>query len=332
MSVRAVVVSIDERTEFFNLLFAYIKDFTPEDRVEYITKGKVKIEKFANKEISVQFENTLRDKYVFLVSTLTDSDSIIKLCLACNAAKIAKAAHVIPVIPHYAYARQDSKEGIRGCIGAQVIAMMLEAAGATRAILLELHAKQLPGFFRIPVDHVNGFYIFKKYFEKFVLDFGKKSKISISSPDANGMVRAMKFFNFVSEKHSHLDITTSFFNKRRIKPNEIESMVLVGEVKDRHVILIDDMIDTAGSVIKAADLAMENGALSVSVFTSHGIFSANAIDKLKDSCINKIMYSDSLGHTMQYDKFIPVTCTRSMARVITSSVFGYSADRALDRD
>ncbi len=259
--------------------------------------GKMKIEHFSDGEFSVSFEESIRGQYIYLVqSTFPNSDNLMELLLMIDAAKRASAYKVIAVIPYYGWARQDRKDKPRVSIGAKLIADMLSVAGVDRIITMDLHADQIQGFFNIPVDHLYASTIFVPYIKSL-----KLKNLVIASPDVGGTKRAGSYAK-------HLDVPMVLGHKTREKANIVSEMRIIGDVKGKDVIIVDDMADTAGTLCKAANLIMDNGADSVRAIVSHGVMSGAAIDNIMGSSLTEIAFTDS----------IPFDCGRcSKVRILT---------------
>ena len=259
--------------------------------------GNMKIEHFSDGEFSVSFEESIRGQYIYLVqSTFPNSDNLMELLLMIDAAKRASAYKVIAVIPYYGWARQDRKDKPRVSIGAKLIADMLSVAGVDRIITMDLHADQIQGFFNIPVDHLYASTIFVPYIKSL-----KLKNLVIASPDVGGTKRAGSYAK-------HLDVPMVLGHKTREKANVVGEMRIIGDVKGKDVIIVDDMADTAGTLCKAANLIMENGANSVRAIVSHGVMSGEAIDNIMASSLTEIAFTDS----------IPFDCSKcSKVRILT---------------
>ena len=259
--------------------------------------GKMKIEHFSDGEFSVSFEESIRGQYIYLVqSTFPNSDNLMELLLMIDAAKRASAYKVIAVIPYYGWARQDRKDKPRVSIGAKLIADMLSVAGVDRIITMDLHADQIQGFFNIPVDHLYASTIFVPYIKSL-----KLKNLVIASPDVGGTKRAGSYAK-------HLEVPMVLGHKTREKANVVGEMRIIGDVMGKDVIIVDDMADTAGTLCKAANLIMENGANSVRAIVSHGVMSGDAIDNIMASSLTEIAFTDS----------IPFDCSKcSKVRILT---------------
>jgi ribose-phosphate pyrophosphokinase len=245
--------------------------------------GVVKSVRFADSEISVSFEESVRGCDVFLVqSTFPNADNLMELLLMIDAARRASAHYVCAVIPYYGYARQDRKDAPRVAIGAKLVANMLVAAGADRVMTLDLHAGQIQGFFDIPVDHLEGTSVFVPYLKAQKID-----NLIFASPDVGGVKRARQFAR-------HFDAEIVICDKYRTKANEVASMQLIGNVEGANVILVDDMIDTGGTMCKAADVIMEKGAKSVRAFCTHPILSHKAYENIENSSLLELIVTDTI--------------------------------------
>lgn len=285
--------------------------------------GDLKIDKFSDGEISPQFRQSVRDKKVFLVSSTTSPEKILTLLLTIDAAKRASAAEVILIVPYFGYSRQDRKEGARGPIGAKVMADMFQACGADRIISVDLHAEQIQGFFDIPVNMIPGHIAFTQFTRTLPDD-----DYCICSPDAGGVKRASRFY----QKFIRLFPDTHFamLSKLRDKPNSIERMDLIGDVKDRHVILVDDMIDTGGTLVNAARLLKEGGAKRVTAVITHGVLSGVGHERIAGSTdLDQLIITDSIMQQFN-PKIQVVSCAPSIARAVEAIVNSISMDNHLE--
>ena len=247
--------------------------------------GKMKVEHFADGEFEVCFEETIRGCEVYIVqSTFPNSDNLMELLLMIDAAKRASAASVIAVMPYFGWARQDRKDKPRVSIAAKLVADLLTAAGADRVITMDLHADQIQGFFNIPLDHLYASCVFIPYIQSLNLD-----NLTLASPDAGGAKR-------VNSYAKYLGVPYVLCHKQRAKANVVAQMTIIGDVQDKNVILIDDMVDTAGTITKAADLMMAQGARSVRALATHAIMSDPASQRVTDSALSEIIFTNSIPY------------------------------------
>lgn len=250
--------------------------------------GDLNAKKFSDGELCVDFNDSVRGKRVYLLSSPNNSDEIIKLELAIDAAKRGAAAEIIPILPYFPYARQDKKDQSRGPIGAKVMAIKLEAIGATSVITYDLHADQIQGFFEIPVTHIEGKNVFCDYIAKIA-----NPNTILCGPDA-GSGKRVKRMKEQLIKHHNLNLSYVMMDKTRKEANVIGDMEIIGEVKGKDVIILDDMVDTAGTLCKAAEVLKKAGANSVLAIISHGVLSGNAFENIGESQLTKLVISDSL--------------------------------------
>jgi len=245
--------------------------------------GKIDIKTFSDGEFQPSYEETIRGHEIFIIqSTFSPAENILELLLMIDAAKRASAKNIVAIIPYYGFARQDRKDKPRVAIGAKLMANLLTAAGVNRIITMDLHADQIQGFYDIPVDHMYASSIFIPYLQSLNLP-----AITIASPDTGGAKRAAAYAKLLNT-----DLVICF--KQRDKKNNIEKMTLIGDVEGKDIIMVDDIIDTAGTVTKAADLMLQNGATSVRTVCTHPVFSGNAYEKIKNSKIIEVIVSDTL--------------------------------------
>ncbi|MBE98453.1 ribose-phosphate pyrophosphokinase [Flavobacterium coralii] len=267
--------------------------------------GKITISKYSDGEFQPSFEESIRGLRVFLIcSTFPSTDNLMELLLMIDAAKRASARHITAVIPYFGWARQDRKDKPRVPIGAKLVAKLLEAAGATRIMTMDLHADQIQGFFEKPVDHLFASTIFLQHVRDMKLD-----NLTIASPDMGGSKRAYAYSKFLGS-----DVVICY--KHRKAANVVEGMELIGEVKGRNVILVDDMVDTGGTLTKAADMMMERGAISVRAICTHAILSGDAYEKIEKSQITELIVTDSIPLKKQSSKIRVVTCADLFADVM----------------
>ena len=248
--------------------------------------GKLNIQHFADGEFEVSFEESIRGCEVFLVqSTFPNSDNLMELLLMIDAAKRASAASIIAVMPYFGWARQDRKDKPRVSIAAKLVADLLSTAGVDRVICMDLHADQIQGFFNVPVDHLYASSVFIPYIKSLKLE-----DMVIATPDVGGAKRANNYAKY-------FDVPLVLCHKQRAKANVVASMTVIGDVKDKNVILIDDMVDTAGTITKAADLMMSEGAKSVRALATHAIMSDPASQRVDDSMMEEIIFTNSIPYT-----------------------------------
>ncbi|WP_273565420.1 ribose-phosphate pyrophosphokinase [Maribacter halichondriae] len=267
--------------------------------------GKVIFSRYSDGEFQPSFEESVRGARVFIIgSTNPSSENLMEMLLMLDAAKRASARHITAVMPYFGWARQDRKDKPRVPIAAKLVAKMLEAAGATRIITMDLHADQIQGFFERPVDHLFASTLFLPYLKKLNLD-----NLTIASPDMGGSKRAYAY-----SKALECDVVICY--KQRAKANVISHMELIGDVNGKNVVLVDDMVDTAGTLTKAADLMMERGALSVRAITTHGLLSGKAYEKIQKSKLLELIITDSIPSKKDSDKVKVLTCAPLFADVM----------------
>ena len=267
--------------------------------------GNVVISKFSDGEFQPAFEESVRGRRIFIIgSTFPSSDNLMEMLLMLDAAKRASARHITAVIPYFGWARQDRKDRPRVAIGAKLVANLLQTAGATRIMTMDLHADQIQGFFEKPVDHLYASTIFLPYVNSLQLE-----NLTIASPDMGGSKRAHAYSKF-------LESEVVICYKQRLKANIIATMELIGEVKNRHVILVDDMIDTGGTLAKAANLMMEKGALSVRAICTHAILSGEAYERIENSKLEELIVSDTIPLKRVSSKIKVVSCAPLFADVM----------------
>ncbi len=262
-----------------------------------IPMGNVAFSRYSDGEFQPSFEESVRGSRVFIVgSTHPSSDNLMEMLLMLDAAKRASARHITAVMPYFGWARQDRKDKPRVPIGAKMIAKLLETAGATRIITMDLHADQIQGFFEKPVDHLFASSIFVPYIQSLNLD-----NLTIASPDMGGSKRAYAYSKFLKS-----DVVICY--KQRQKANVISHMELIGDVNGKNVILVDDMVDTAGTLTKAAELMIERGAKSVRAVCTHGILSGSAHERVENSKLEELIITDSIPSKMKSSKIRILSC------------------------
>lgn len=251
--------------------------------------GKIKLSRFSDGEMQPVIQQSVRGSYVFLLgSTFQPSDNLMELLLIIDAARRASAGYICAVIPYFGYARQDRKDKPRVPISAKLVANLLEAAGVDRIMTLDLHADQIQGFFEVPVDHLKSQAIFIPYLEK-----QDMSNVTFASPDMGSVKRARDYAK-------HFDRPIAICDKYRKRANEVASMTIIGDVEGADVIIVDDLVDTAGTLCRAADLVIERGARSVRALATHPILSGSAYDNVEKSKLTELIVTDTVplkGHS-----------------------------------
>ncbi len=261
-----------------------------------IPLGKIIISKFSDGEIQSAYQESIRGDMVFLVqSTCSPADNIMELLLMIDAAKRASAYKVVAVIPYYGYARQDRKDKPRVAIGSKLVANMLVAAGADRVITMDLHAPQIQGYFDIPVDHLDSSAIFIPYIEQL-----PSENLTFAAPDVGSA-------NRIREMASYFNADMVICDKHRKRANEIASMVVIGDVTGRDVVLIDDICDTGGTLAKSAGLLKDKGAKSVRAFCTHPVLSGNAYANIENSVLEELVVCDTIPLKQKIAKIKVVT-------------------------
>ena len=245
--------------------------------------GKLQIQRFSDGEILPTFQESIRGDFVFLVqSTYSPSDNLMELLLMIDAAKRASAEKIIAVMPYYGYARQDRKDRPRVAIGSKLIANMLVAAGADRVITMDLHAPQIQGYFDIPVDHLDSHAVFIPYIENLRLE-----NLTFAAPDVGSA-------NRIREIASYFEAEMVICDKHRKRANEIASMVVIGDVTGKDMVIIDDLCDTGGTLAKSAALLMEKGAKSVRAMITHPVLSGKAYENIENSVLDELVVCDTI--------------------------------------
>ncbi len=254
--------------------------------------GQMNVQHFADGEFSVSYEESIRGRDVFLVqSTFPSADNLMELLLMVDAAKRASAHSIIAVVPYFGWARQDRKDKPRVGIGAKLIADMLATAGIDRLITMDLHADQIQGFFNVPVDHLYASSVFLDYIKSDL----PIDNLIIATPDVGGTKRASSYSKY-------LGVPMVICHKSRLRANEVAEMRIIGDVKGADVLLIDDMVDTAGTITKAADLMLANGAKSVRAIVSHAVMSDPATQRVTESDLTEMIFTDSIPYNKTCEK------------------------------
>jgi ribose-phosphate pyrophosphokinase len=271
--------------------------------------GNMQVTEFSDGEFEPSFEETVRGQDVFIIqSTMPPTENMFELLLLIDAAKRASAQSVVAVIPYFGFARQERKSKPRVAIGAKLVANMLETAGVDRIMTMDLHADQIQGFFEIPVDHLYASTIFLPYLQS--IDTGN---LIMAAPDAGGAKRA----NSYAKK---LNLGLALCHKQRKVANEVAEMTVIGDVVGKDVIIVDDMIDTAGTLTKAADMFIEKGAKSVRAFCTHAVLSGPAYERLENSKITELVVTDTIPLTKESSKIKVLSVAKLFGEVINDVV------------
>ena len=281
--------------------------YLAKDIAKYYGKdlGAVSTLRFSDGEISPSFDESVRGCDVFIIqSTFPTADNLMELLLMIDAARRASAHYVTAVIPYFGYSRQDRKDRPRVGIGAKLVANLLTAAGADRLMTIDLHAGQIQGFMDFPVDHLEGNAIFVPYLKSLNLE-----KILFASPDVGGVVRTRNMAKFFNAEMVICD-------KHRKRANEVASMQLIGNVEGADVILVDDLIDTGGTLCKAAQLIMDKGAKSVRAVVTHPVLSGNAYENISNSVLTELLVTDTIPQKQACDKIKVLSVAELFAKAI----------------
>jgi ribose-phosphate pyrophosphokinase len=271
--------------------------------------GNLKMSRFSDGEFQISYEESIRGNDVVIIqSTFPPSDNLMELLLMVDAAKRASARRIVAIIPYFGFARQDRKDKPRVAIGAKLVANLLTAAGVNRVMTMDLHADQIQGFFEVPVDHLFASSIFLPYIETL-----ETSNLIMAAPDTGGTKRANAYAKY-------LNVDMAICYKQRKVANQIESMTVIGDVEGKDVLLIDDIIDTAGTLTTAADMMMERGAKSVRAICTHAVLSGPAYDRIEKSTIKELIVTDTIPLKQKSDKIRVLTIADLFADVIHSAI------------
>lgn len=271
--------------------------------------GNVVVSRFKDGEFQVSFEESIRGKDVFIVqSTFPPSDNLMELLLMIDAAKRASARRIVAVMPYFGFARQDRKDKPRVAIGAKLVANLLTAAGVNRVMTMDLHADQIQGFFEVPVDHLFASSIFLPYINSL-----ETSNLVIAAPDTGGTKRANAY-----SKYLNVDMAICY--KQRKVANEVEKMTVIGDVEGKDVLLVDDIIDTAGTLTTAADMMMEMGAKSVRAMCTHPVLSGPAYERIENSKLDELIVTDTIPLKEEHPKIKVLSVAELFADVIHSAI------------
>ena len=267
--------------------------------------GQLQITKFSDGEFAVSYEESIRGRDIFLVqSTFPNSDNLMELLLMIDAAKRASARTINAVIPYFGWARQDRKDKPRVSIGAKLIADLLSVAGINRVITMDLHADQIQGFFDVPVDHLYASGVILPYLQGLHIE-----DLVIASPDVGGSKRANTYAKY-------LGCPLVLCNKTRARANVVATMQIIGEVEGKNVVIVDDMVDTAGTITKAADLMKAAGAKTVRACASHCVMSGPASERVQESALEEIVFTDSIPYTQRCAKVKQLSVADMFAEAI----------------
>lgn len=271
--------------------------------------GNVKRSRFSDGEFQISYEESIRGNDVFIIqSTMPPSDNLMELLLMVDAARRASANKIVAVLPYFGFARQDRKDKPRVAIGAKLVANLLTAAGVDRVMTMDLHADQIQGFFEVPVDHLFASSIFLPF-----IDSLDTSNLVMAAPDTGGTKRANAYAKY-------LNVDMAICYKQRKVANEVENMTVIGDIEGKDVLLVDDIIDTAGTLTKAADMMMEKGAKSVRAICTHAVLSGPAYERLEKSDIKELIVTDTIPLKQSSSKIKVLTVAELFADVIHSAI------------
>lgn len=272
--------------------------------------GNVQIQEFSDGEFQASYQETVRGNVVFIIqSTTPPTDNLFELLLLIDAAKRASAKKIIAVMPYFGFARQDRKDQPRVAIGAKLVANVLTAAGVDRIMTMDLHADQIQGFFEVPVDHLFGSTVFLPYIKEHI----NTANLIMAAPDTGGTKRASAYAK-------HLDVDLAICHKQRKKANVVSDMTVIGDVSGKDVLLIDDMVDTAGTLTKAAGLFIEHGANSVTAMCTHSVLSGPAYDRINNSVLTKLIVTDTIPLQQESEKIEVITVADLFADVMVKAI------------
>ena len=320
MRVDSILINLNESDSLVNKIFEKLNTYRHK-----VPMGKVNIQVFSDGETCVDFKSSLRGKRVFLISSPITSLMREQLYLAIDAARRASAFEIIPILPYFPYARADKRDQKRGPIGGRVFADNLQEAGATSIITLDLHADQLEGFFKIPVIHLRGKYLFKDA----IYDRSGSNTI-LCSPDQGGLKRVKKIRDNILSSYG-LKLPFISLDKTREEANKVDTIEVLGDVKDKEVLIIDDMCDTGGTLIKGTDALLEAGATDVSVLITHPVLSGEAKINLAASNIKEFICSDSITHKGVVSDMGGKMTIVSTASEISSAIISINVEGSIHR-
>ena len=321
MKAKSIIFNLNET----DVLFEGILDIIAYKK-HHIEEGIVELPVFNDGETSPHFRTSVRGKRVYILSSANTPLKREQLMLSIDAAKRASASEIIPILPYFPYARQDKKDQYRGPIGAKVMAESLEQRGASSIITFDLHADQIVGFFNIPVIHLRGKYLFYD----FVFESSDSNTV-LCSPDAGGLKRVKKFRDLIYKRNEGIKMPFISLDKTRPNAGEIGEIEVLGNVEGKNVLVIDDMCDTGGTLIKGCEALIEGGALSVRALVTHGVLSKDARDKIANSVIKEFICSDSLVDVNTDDDMGGKLTVISTAEEITNAILSINSDDSIYR-
>ena len=314
---RMLVFSCKASEAFAQEVVKYLQETGGADG-EHIELGSLEVDKFSDGEFQPSYRDSVRGATVFLIqSTFPPADNLMELLLCIDAAKRASADKVIAVIPYFGWARQDRKDRPRVSIGAKLVANLLRAAGADRIMTCDLHADQIQGFFDIPVDHIYASGVFVKAISESM----KFKDLAIAAPDMGGAKRANAYSKFFSQRR---DCPVIICHKTRERANVVSEIKAIGDVEGKNIFIVDDMIDTAGTLCKAADVLREKGAASVRCCATHGILSDGALERIHESALEEVYITDTIPHPeLEGDSKIKIVSMAPVFASIINKVYNY---------
>jgi len=270
---------------------------------------KIHTEKFSDDELFIRFDQSVRGQTLFIISKINmPYEHLFELMLAVDAARRSSAREVVLVIPYLPHSRQERRDGQRTSIASRIIADMIQLMGADRIITLDLHTNAIEGFYKIPLDPLSSHRLFVESIRESKLD-----NLCLCSPDFGGIKRLKVYKQFI-------EADIAVINKERLKPNQVAHMEIIGDVKGKNVVIIDDLVDTAGTLCKAADLLVDEGALSVRAYCTHGVLSGDALVTIQKSKLENICISDTVRDALDDSKIRIVSCAPLLARAIENLV------------
>lgn len=270
-----------------------------------IEPGGLHSQKFSDGEVFVKFEESIRGSHVIIIGQADmPYENLFELFISIDAAKRASAKEIICVLPYLPHSRQERKDAERTSIASRMVADFIQQAGADRVMTIDLHTSSIEGFFKIPVDHLDTGNLFMKHINE-----KKYNNLCLCSPDFGGLKRIKKYKKF-------LECDLAVIHKERLLPNQVASMEIIGDVKGKDVVIIDDMIDTAGTLCKASELILESGANSVVAYATHGLLSANAVERIENSPLEKVYVADTILRNINSDKIEFLSCAKVVAKAL----------------